>query len=316
VSYLEEALSIADEIEILIHPATTDAYLASALVALERGEPTGAALPLHEGRIRADSNRRLQMQWAGMLLEAMLHEAEGRHDEALATIDGAHRELGTPHAEAIAGRELALRCRLLRRSGAARRGLRLLEREGASSSAVRFEHAAAALELGDLPLARKVMDGMEWEPGAAEPLAAVERSILQTWTADLRDDPDWRSHLVEALEVAEHHHLVEVFVRAGGPLLQLVARLDDAESAFRSVVLRRARQIVSPSPDGQLADPLTTRELDILAHLPSRSTNTELAAQFYVSVNTVKSHMAHIYRKLGVASRNEAIARAREIGLL
>ena len=316
VGYVEEALSIADEVGLLVHPATTEAYLAAALVALERGEPTGAALPLHEGRVRADSNRRLQMRWIGMLLDAMLHRAEGRYGEALTTIDTATRELGTPHAGAIAGRELALRCGLLRRTGEGRRGLRLLEREASPSAAVQFEYAATALELGDLPLARKVMDGREWEVEGAEPLAIIEWSILQAWTAELRGEPGWRSHLVDALDAAEHHRLVEVFIRAGGPVLQLVARLEDEASAFRSVVLNRARQMVSPSPGSQLADPLTTRELDILTHLPSRATNTELAAQFYVSVNTVKSHMAHIYRKLGVASRNEAIARSRELGLL
>jgi LuxR family maltose regulon positive regulatory protein len=65
-----------------------------------------------------------------------------------------------------------------------------------------------------------------------------------------------------------------------------------------------------------MADPLTDREMEILSLLPSRSTNTELAERCYVSVNTIKTHMAHIYRKLDVANRNEAILRAREMGLL
>jgi LuxR family maltose regulon positive regulatory protein len=66
----------------------------------------------------------------------------------------------------------------------------------------------------------------------------------------------------------------------------------------------------------ELVEPLTDRELEILSYLPSRLTNTELADHFYVSVNTIKTHMAHIYRKLGVANRNRAISRAREIGIL
>jgi LuxR family maltose regulon positive regulatory protein len=65
-----------------------------------------------------------------------------------------------------------------------------------------------------------------------------------------------------------------------------------------------------------MADPLTDREMEILSLLPSRSTNTELAERCYVSVNTIKTHMAHIYRKLDVANRNGAILRAREMGLL
>ncbi len=66
----------------------------------------------------------------------------------------------------------------------------------------------------------------------------------------------------------------------------------------------------------ELADPLTDRELEILSYLPSRLTNVELAGKCYVSVNTIKTHMAHIYRKLDVANRNEAIIRARQFGLL
>ena len=65
-----------------------------------------------------------------------------------------------------------------------------------------------------------------------------------------------------------------------------------------------------------LADPLTERELEILAYLPSRITTTELAARCYVSVNTVKTHIAHIYQKLEVSSRGDAITRATELGLL
>ena len=54
---------------------------------------------------------------------------------------------------------------------------------------------------------------------------------------------------------------------------------------------------------------MTVRELEILSYLPSRLTNTELADHFYVSVNTIKTHMVHIYRKLGVTNRNAAVAR-------
>jgi LuxR family maltose regulon positive regulatory protein len=106
------------------------------------------------------------------------------------------------------------------------------------------------------------------------------------------------------------------FVRAGPIVVRLVSGLADFLPAFRELILKRARKAHSPAPGGDLVDPLTDRELVILSYLPSRFTNTELAEQCYVSVNTIKSHMAHIYRKLDVANRNGAIARAQEIGLL
>lgn len=66
----------------------------------------------------------------------------------------------------------------------------------------------------------------------------------------------------------------------------------------------------------ELVDPLTQREMEILAYLPTRFTNIELARRCFVSVNTIKTHMAHIYRKLDVTDRDMAIVRAQELGLL
>ena len=99
-------------------------------------------------------------------------------------------------------------------------------------------------------------------------------------------------------------------------MIGLVGEFGEAPSAFREVVLDRAREAIAPSPGGDLADPLTDRELEILSFLPSRLTNTELAERCYVSVNTIKTHMAHIYRKLDAPNRNAAITRSRELGLL
>jgi LuxR family maltose regulon positive regulatory protein len=61
---------------------------------------------------------------------------------------------------------------------------------------------------------------------------------------------------------------------------------------------------------------LTDRELDVLRYLPTMLTNQEMAAQMYVSVNTVKAHLRSLYRKFGVTRRREAVDRARELGLL
>jgi LuxR family maltose regulon positive regulatory protein len=110
--------------------------------------------------------------------------------------------------------------------------------------------------------------------------------------------------------------LVEFFVRAGPTIVRMISELPDANSAFPTRILRRARALASPSQGGHLVEPLTDRELEILSYLPSRLTNTELADHFYVSINTIKTHMAHIYRKLGVANRNGAISCARDLGIL
>ena len=120
---------------------------------------------------------------------------------------------------------------------------------------------------------------------------------------------------------------------------RLERRRDHAKA--RSLA-REARTVLSTCPDpGVLADALarteralqlapprrtdpqlpanaelTERELMVLRLLDSKLTQREIAAELYVSFNTVKWHTRSIFRKLGVASRDEAVARGRELGLL
>lgn len=69
----------------------------------------------------------------------------------------------------------------------------------------------------------------------------------------------------------------------------------------------------SPRP---LIDPLTSRERDVLAEVAAGYANAEIADRLYISRGTVKRHTANIYQKLGAHHRAEAVARARELGLL
>jgi len=80
-----------------------------------------------------------------------------------------------------------------------------------------------------------------------------------------------------------------------------------------------AQQPTAPRPtiaaiDG-MAEPLSRRELEILQRLGSMSTNTEIAAELFLSVNTVKTHLNAVYRKLEVNRRSAAVRRGRELGL-
>ena len=66
----------------------------------------------------------------------------------------------------------------------------------------------------------------------------------------------------------------------------------------------------------RLDDPLSERELEVLALLASGRTNAEIARDLYVAMGTVKSHTSNIYRKLGAKNRADALARSRELRLL
>ena len=63
-------------------------------------------------------------------------------------------------------------------------------------------------------------------------------------------------------------------------------------------------------------DELTDRELSILRALRGPATQREIGAALFLSINTVKAYNKSLYRKLGVASRSEAVAAARELGLI
>jgi LuxR family maltose regulon positive regulatory protein len=65
-----------------------------------------------------------------------------------------------------------------------------------------------------------------------------------------------------------------------------------------------------------LIEPLTERELEVLRLMALGRTNQQIAAQLVVAPGTIKAHTASIYRKLDVANRTEAVARARQLGLL
>ena len=65
-----------------------------------------------------------------------------------------------------------------------------------------------------------------------------------------------------------------------------------------------------------LIEPLTARELEVLALLGDGVTNREVADELYVSVGTVKRHTHNIYAKLGVKNRAQAVIRGQEAGLI
>lgn len=77
-------------------------------------------------------------------------------------------------------------------------------------------------------------------------------------------------------------------------------------------LLEDVRGFAAPLPG---AVPLSDREREVVRALARNQTATEIADDLFISVNTVKSHLKHVYRKLGVATRVEAIRRARELGL-
>jgi LuxR family maltose regulon positive regulatory protein len=110
-------------------------------------------------------------------------------------------------------------------------------------------------------------------------------------------------------------------VRHGAPVRSLLRRHirnGTGHRAFAGELLTAleddpARQTAQAGP---LLEPLSERELAVLRFLPTMMSNTEIAAEMFVSVNTVKTHLKHIYRKLDVTDRRDAVRRGRDLRLL
>ncbi|MGB8381104.1 MAG: LuxR C-terminal-related transcriptional regulator, partial [Dermatophilaceae bacterium] len=110
------------------------------------------------------------------------------------------------------------------------------------------------------------------------------------------------------LQVATAEAMLRQYLRGGtGFSDDLRKVLDQASPASSSRARRTAPGMV---------DSLTERELAVLAYLPRRIKHRDIAAELYITMNTLKTHLASIYRKLGVSDRDEAATRAAELGLL
>jgi DNA-binding NarL/FixJ family response regulator len=72
---------------------------------------------------------------------------------------------------------------------------------------------------------------------------------------------------------------------------------------------------VGSASSRELVEPLSERELDIAQHLFQDKTVSQIAAELYISANTVKTHVRSIYRKLDASNRKDAIRRVHELGL-
>jgi LuxR family maltose regulon positive regulatory protein len=98
-------------------------------------------------------------------------------------------------------------------------------------------------------------------------------------------------------------------------VLEMLARIQDTAPAFIEGLIQRVPKAVKVTPS--LMDPLTERELKVIELAALGYSNREIAAEMFVAVSTIKTHIKHAFDKLNAdGSRTRAIARARELGLL
>ena len=119
---------------------------------------------------------------------------------------------------------------------------------------------------------------------------------------------DEESHLIAAMQAG-----ASAYVKKSAPINDLVTTLKSALAQPKNF---NAPGIVSALKNSQAANALTPRELTVLHALSIPGTNSELANSLYISEATFKTHLAAIYRKLGVSNRLAAVSKARGLNLL
>jgi LuxR family maltose regulon positive regulatory protein len=159
--------------------------------------------------------------------------------------------------------------------------------------------------------------------GAKAPLRrAWLRLEALLWEAVARDqlgDARAAEHsLDQALELAAPERIVLPFVLP--PLRELMqhhARRATTQPALLAAIVEALNE-TSPCPGEAVALPeeLSPAELRVLGYLPSALKADEIASELYLSTNTIRTHVRRIYSKLDAHSRSQAVARARELGLL
>jgi LuxR family maltose regulon positive regulatory protein len=152
-------------------------------------------------------------------------------------------------------------------------------------------------------------------------LLALQAIVLSA----LSDHTPARSAVREAVTLGQPEGYIRRWLDAGpglDPLLHHLRDDRDTPQTFRSYldsILDACQatfgESTRPQP-GELLDPLTPRELEIMRLISEGFSNPEIANELVVTVNTIKKHTSNIYGKLGVRSRTQAIARARELNLL
>ena len=194
--------------------------------------------------------------------------------------------------------------------------------ETSLEAAVTLANAWAAA--GDGDHARRAL-----APALAAENGTPYRVRLQAWLVDARlgytsgDRARGRRSFAAALRLAEPEQLRLPFATEHswiGPALQ---RDPELAAAHRSLLAPAVLHEQLPAPARALdqapvlvVEPLTEREREVLRHVSGMLNTAEVASEMYISVNTVKTHLRSIYRKLAAGHRAEAVRRARQLQLI
>jgi LuxR family maltose regulon positive regulatory protein len=280
---------------------------------------------------RAERGLRAETEPAGGLvirtIRGLLELARSRDADALAAFQAADRlawRLAEPGFTVLPNRSLLVQTLVrLGEIERAERALAELDDQNRDDGLMRTSLAALRLAQHNAQEATAalapVLDGSAprppWQGWLAHPflLDAIARDALG-------DRRGAANALERALDVAEPDGALTIFLLSpASDLLERHARQHTAHAALiADLVSLLAGRKLAPPPAGPqpLLEALSDSEIRVLRYLPTNLAAAQIASELYVSHNTVRTHMRHLYEKLGTHTRADAVARARALGLL
>jgi LuxR family maltose regulon positive regulatory protein len=302
------------------------AAVALALVHLERNElnASRSQLKLADAALRAHPSKLISA--VGCLVAARGSLAEGH---AHATAEMARRaRAGWSPPPWLDHMLLVAESHAHAASGDAEAAVATAAQAGPDSALdARVALARALLAAGDVAEARQALAGAA-ETSAGE---APERVRAEAWLADsllafrTADPVRGRRSLERALKLSEPQRLRLPFAVERSWIRPALARYPELAHTHRHLLEPR---LIPPGPlpgaphppPGReapvLVEQLSRREHDVLHRVADMLSTDEIASDMYISVNTVKTHLKNIFRKLGVADRGAAVRRARQLAVL
>ena len=320
-------------------PETADLYRGLGELALERGDLAAAAAHLLRSKELGEQGELPVWRWRWCVAQARLNETEGDLEGALSLLDEAQRlfiRTPLPDARPLA----ALKARIWATQGRVAEASEWARERGLSvdddlSYLHEFEHVTLARVLiaryeservdGAVHDAARLLERLLHAAEEGGRIGSViEILAMQALAHQAHGDTSSAlAPLERALSLAEPEGYVRVFVDEGPPMARLLQ-----EAASRAIAPDSARRLLaafpSAKPDGahpsearcEGMELLSKREIEVLQHIAAGLTNREIAARLYLSLYTVKAHARSIYDKLDAHSRTQAVARARELGIL
>ena len=313
------AIRRGGESDLRYSPSLRPAHLIAAWCAYQALDDTSALV--HNAYVRRSESAAPVIAHSNSKLSLILEFLGGthRHDAAAGLLDRVRFDLihgSFPQDLAICSLQTASMLLQLRHGDA----LEKLKSELRQHQGVSGElHTISAWELlaaGHLGSARKLLSAVTAGYVESQSRCTIHTAWALTCRIELEEERPYQARVAlgEALRLGAESGSLRAFAFAGSEVRAAVAREQQYFPAFSHVIAR----ITSFRGGAQSAfcPPLTHRELDLLALLPTFATVDEIAERLLISTNTVKTHVRGIYRKLGATSRREAIAIAQDLGLL